>query len=225
MATAVEMKERNIKQMGQALGEHFSALWQEIVQAHAVWTEFVVLYGTKSSRVEILNRSASNFFYMAQQIIFEATMLHMARLTDPSTTGGRAKSNLTIKNLPELISDKELKSNVTELINVASKQSDFCRDWRNRHIAHRDLDLALRNTASPLEQATIAKTTTAIKAIADVLNAVESHYLQTAYDFASPPHGAMSLLSLLYRGLKANDQREERMKRGEFSEEDLDPEL
>lgn len=223
--TAEEAKKQNTEKMGEALGAQFSALWQELVRVNMVLSEFVVLYGTKPSRVEILNQAASNFFYMTQQLLWESTMLHIARLTDPSNTGGRA--NLTLHNLPALVGDQALRATLKDLLGVVKKATGFCRDWRNRHLAHRDLDLALNETAKPLEAATVEKTKAALKAMADVLNAVELHYSQseTAYDFASPLNGALTLLYVLDDGAKAKQKREERIKAGQVSDEDLQKEL
>ena len=225
MATAEEAKKKNIEKMGDALGSQFSALWQEVVLVHMVWSEFVELYGTKPSRVEILNASASNFFYMAQQVLWESTMLHICRLTDPSLVAG--KTNLTVQNLYSLIPDAKLKAEVLQLVDAAILRSDFCRDWRNRHIAHRDLDLALGKSATPLATGTVKDTTSAIKALAEVLNAVESHYMdsQTAYDFAKPHNGAIALLYALDDGLKAKRGREERIQQGKILDADLQREL
>jgi hypothetical protein len=72
MTTAEESKQKNIEKMGEALGSQYSALWQELVQLFMVWSEFVVLYGSDVERVKLLNRAASNFFYMTQQILWEA---------------------------------------------------------------------------------------------------------------------------------------------------------
>jgi AbiU2 len=223
--TADEAKLQNIEKMGEALGTQFSAIWQELVQVNMALSEFVVLYGTKRSRVDILNEAASNFFYMTQQVLWESTMLHIARLTDPPNTGGRA--NLTIHNLAALIGDQALRATLKDRLVAVKKATGFCRDWRNRHFAHRDLDLALNKSAMLLEVATVEKTRAALKAMADVLNAVELHYSQseTAYDFASPLNGALALLYVLDDGIKAKRKREERIKVGQLSDEDLQKEL
>jgi hypothetical protein len=67
----------------------------------------------------------------------------------------------------------------------------------------------------------------ALKSVADVLNAVQGHYLDayTPFDFASRHASAVTLLHLIYRGLKANEAREARLNKGEYSGDDLDPVL
>jgi len=223
--TADDFKKKNIDKMGEQLGTQYSALWQEVAVLHLNWKEYVELFGTKPDRVEMLNRAAPMFFHMIQNEEWEATLLHLARLTDPSKSAGR--DNLTIKNLPALIGDPPTRSKVEKLIEIALTATEFCRDWRNRHIAHRDLSLALNEPTKQLAEGNRAKVNAALKAIADVLNAVQGHYLNafTAFDFAARHNGAVTLLYLIHRGLKANQAREERLLRGEHSDDDLDPDL
>lgn len=162
---------------------------------------------------------------MIQNEGWEARLLALARITDSPKSAGR--ENLTIRNLPTLISDPQTKTKVNELIEIALKATEFCRDWRNRHIAHRDLSLALKEPTEELAEGNRAKVNAALKAIADVLNAVQVHYMDqfTPFDFASAHNGAITLLYLIHRGLKANKQREARILKGEHFEDDLDPNL
>lgn len=78
-------------------------------------------------------------------------LLHIARLTDPPKSAG--KSNLTVQRLTSAIDHPDTKFAVAELITKAQLDSEFCRDWRNRRLAHRDLHLALTRTAEPLQPA------------------------------------------------------------------------
>jgi AbiU2 len=142
--TAEEVKTANIAKMGEPLGVLYSALWQAVTTIHFYWREYVELFGTKPERIDLLNRAAPTFFRMLQDELWESSLLHLARLTDPATSQGKAdRSNLTIQALPALIADAKLKGEVDKLIAEAKKQTEFCRDWRNRHIAHRDLKLAV----------------------------------------------------------------------------------
>jgi hypothetical protein len=142
--TPAEVDNHYLVKMGEALGTQFYALWQEVVWLHWNWAEFVELFGTKPTRIELLNQAAPAFFRVVQDTLWEVTLLHIARLTDQSRSGGRNdRANLTIRNLPGLIHDPELKQVVSGLIETAVDKAGFCRDWRNRHIAHRDLNLAL----------------------------------------------------------------------------------
>jgi hypothetical protein len=151
--TSEEMKKQNIEKMGEALGTQFTALWQEVALLYFNWKEFVELFASKSTRVDLLNEAAPHFFRLVQSTLLESTLLHVARLTDVAETFGRKdKANLTIRNLPALIDHPETKSAVTKLLDAAVKEAEFCKDWRNRRIAHRDLGLALDTPAVPLAE-------------------------------------------------------------------------
>ena len=74
--------------MGWELGELYAALWREVAGIHSKWAEYVVLYGTKESRVDLLNRAAPRFARLIQDTLWENTVLHIARLTDPPKSMG-----------------------------------------------------------------------------------------------------------------------------------------
>lgn len=226
MPSADEAKKQNVAKMGEPLGNQYSALWQEVAQLYINWAEFVELFGTKPQRIELLNRAAPAFFRMIQDRLWETTVMHLARLTDPSKSmGQKDKQNLTIQNLLGLIADAKTKSEVATLIEVALKETEFCRDWRNRYIAHRDLNLALDQPTAPLAEASRKQVNIALKAIADVMNAVQLCYLggETRFDLAPRHNGAVTLLYLMDDGLKAKDAREQKILKGEFTEADFAP--
>src|SRR6266404_1158399 len=105
--TPDEAKARDIQKMGEVLGQQYHALWQELSWLHAKWNEYVELFGKKSSRIELLNQAAPSFFHLVQTSLWEDILLHIACLTNPPTSLG-IKTNLTICNLPNLITDCEL---------------------------------------------------------------------------------------------------------------------
>jgi hypothetical protein len=222
--TAEEAEKHYIEKMGEALGTQYYALWQEVAWLHRKWAEFVELFGSKPTRIELLNQTAPAFFRMGQDVLWEETLLHIARLTDVSKTGGRDKrTNLTIRNLPELVIDPEAQQATAVLIETAVRKANFCRDWRNRHIAHSDLGLALNNkAAAPLEFASRRMVKEALGAIAEVLKYLGGYYMDSDMHFGGGPSigGAASLLLVLDGGLRAKTARAERLGRGEFTEED-----
>jgi hypothetical protein len=55
--TPDEARTLYIEKMGEQLGAQFHALWQEVALLHLRWAEFVELFGTKRSRVDLLNHS------------------------------------------------------------------------------------------------------------------------------------------------------------------------
>lgn len=219
--TADKAKRTYIAVMGEPLGSIFHALWQEVAWLHRKWDEYVELYGTKSSRVDLLNKAAPTFFRIVQDVLWQETLLHIARLSDPPSSAG--KPNLTIQRLPPLVADAEVAQRVKTLTEKAVEASAFCRDWRNRRIAHRDLNLALENGAIPLSPASREKVKLALNAFVDVLNAVTQHYMDSTsfFDVGGHAGGAASLIYVIDDGLRAEAERQARHHGGEVRAEDL----
>lgn len=218
--TAEEVKQHHIEVMGDDLGSLYYALWNELAWLYSKWGEYVELFGTRPSRIDLINKAARHFFRIVQDSIWEDSLLHIARLTDPPKSAG--KENLTIKKLPHLIEEKTLKEKVSEFIDVAVEKAEFCRDWRNRRIAHKDLSLALSSGAEPLKPASRAKVKEALCSISDVLNVLSIHYMDstTMFEGVGGPGGAASLLYVLDDGLRAEEERHKRLKAGNYRAED-----
>lgn len=212
--TAEEVRQQHLELLGEELGCLYHALWNETAWLYMNWGEYVEIFGTKPSRVELVNQVAGQFFRLVQDSLLEGTLLHIARLTDPPKSVG--KDNLTILRLPELIDEEDVRQNVALLIEDAVGKADFCRDWRNRRLAHKDLRLALESGAEPLKPASRAKVKEALASISDVLDAVSSHYMNstTSFEGVGARNGALSLLYTLDDGLQAEKAREERLRMG-----------
>lgn len=221
-SNAEEVKQHYVERMGEELGSVFDALWNEVAWLYKEWSEFVELFGTKPSRIELLNETASLFFKIVQASLWEGTLLHIARLTDPPISAG--KQNLTIKRLPNLIQVPEVAAKVTKLIEVAVEKAKFCRDWRNRYIAHCDLQLAIDEGAKPLTPVSKMQVKDALEAIAAVLNAIAEYYIRSTTAFGAMPglYGAESLLYVIDDGLKAEKARQERIRAGQLRPDDYD---
>jgi hypothetical protein len=220
--TAEEAKLRNIEKMGHLLGAQYSLLWQEVASIHHNWSEFVELYHSKPERRELMRRAAVGFFEMVGDSLREGVLLHLGRLTDPSVSMG--KSNLTIRNLADLIDDAGVKERVSQLEKVAMEKTEFARDWRNRWLAHQDLKLALgEGTVEPLAKAEREEVDAALKAIVAVMNEVDMYFTdaETRYDLLSPHHGAVALLYVIDDGLKREEERMERLRRSKPTDDDF----
>jgi hypothetical protein len=205
---------REDEALGSELAPVYRALWNEVAWVHLKWEEFVVLFGTKPSRIELLNRAAGGFFRLVQDAFFSDVLLHLCRLTDPPRSMG--KDNLTVQRLPSLIADGPLKEAVTLKVEDAVARTAFCRDWRNRHIAHTDLLLALRSGAEPLQSASRTGVKDALATISELLNMISTRLLDTElrFDMGGATHGAASLLYVLDDGLILEATRKQQLKAG-----------
>jgi len=204
--------------MGETLGKASYALWSEVALLFRDWGEFTYLFGSHPKRTDLLNQAAPVFFRAVQVALFETTVLRIARLTDPPKSTG--KSNLTVQQLPSL-ADTSIAAELSRLVEAAKKAAEFCRDRRNRQIAHRDFQLALSKDAEPLPDATIEKVKNAIAALGDILNALTQHYLNstTLFEFDGVPGGAPSLLKVLGDGMRVKSERLAALERGEVPSE------
>ncbi len=220
--TADESKQDQMDKMGDELGKLYHHIWQEFAGLYSKWNEYLDLFGTKPSRIDLLNQASSRFFRIVQDSLWENTILQISRLTDPSTTF--KKGNLSIQRIPEFIENDELKKEIEHLVQDALEKAAFCKDWRNRKIAHNDLNLILKEGAKPLKSASRAKTKEVLKSISLVLNTVSQHYLEseTMFDMESEPSGgAVSLLYVIDDGLKAAAERKERRQSGNYTKDDF----
>lgn len=223
--TADDAEKERIDAMGPELGRFYSLLVNECYVLHLQWAEFKELFGTSPERIDVLNQTAPDFFWMVQDRLWEASLLHIARLTDAvSTFGKKGKENVTLLALPPLV-DPSILTTVKTLVDAAQHECEFARDWRNRRIAHRDLELAQKRSAAPLASASVACVKISLEAIANALNAVELHYLgaTVAFDWIESARGATALLHYLEQGIEAEEKRGERLRSGKLLPKDVRP--
>lgn len=220
--TPEESRNEAIQAMGEELGKIYHALSNELAWLYLKWNEYVVLYGTKPSRIDLMNRAAAGYFGSMEQIMREDILLHIARMTDRPGKG--KNSNLTIHLLPALTRrDKNLHSRVNELIGIVKTKTEFAREWRHKRIAHRDLDRAISDKAVPLKSSSRAKIKEALNALSDVLNALNLSYSGsiTGYEFIYNPSGSETLLRVLDDGVRFREELRERVMRGEIRSGDI----
>ncbi len=219
--TAEEVEKNHLAGLGPELDPVYHALYNQAVWLHVKWKQYVHLFGTSPERIDLLNQSASYFFRVIELTLWQDTLLHLARLTDPPQTG--RWDNLTIRRLPNLVGAGTLKVDLQELIAAADAATEFARDWRNRRIAHRDLKLALQDGAQPLAPASREQVNEAIAAISQVLQRLSLAYFdsEVRFDLVFTFADAESLLDTIRDGLDAEKQRLDRESKGNMTPEDL----
>jgi hypothetical protein len=212
--SAEEAKQNYRHAMGDKLGERFYDLWEDIAWLHVHWAEYIVLFGTNPERIDLLNRAASGFAYMLDGMMWEHTMIHITRLLDNPKDGKQQRASL---RAPPRLVDANIENAVNRKLRDVSDQAKFCWRWRDGYIAHRDLDLALKRGAKPLPAGSRAGVQAVLAGIRDLMNLIARHYGvgDTAFDLASPYHGADNLLHMVQLGLMMHDRRQAQMERGE----------
>lgn len=218
-----QVEAEHIARLGPDLGPLYHALWTEYVSLVVKWQEYREAFGTSEERVDLLNSAAGLFFRIVQDTLWHDTLLHLCRLTDPPESVGRP--NLALGRLPQMIADATFRGEVATLVDQAVASTAFARDWRNRHLGHTDLALALNQGAHPLRDASRQQVVDALTAIHAVLNRVSERLLQVtlAPEVIAPLTGAVTLMRLLRDGIGARDARRERIRRGEPLPEDFPP--
>ncbi len=161
--------------LGETLGPLYTSLSSEVSWLHLKWNQHRILFESPE-RIELLNRVAGNFFRVIQRVLFEDIVLHIARLTDPPRSPGKGeKNNLTLLRLATAVPET-LASEIRNLLDQTESHAEFAKDWRNRHLAHRDLELAMDERATPLSRVTCESVGIAIASMGAVLNKIEDHF-------------------------------------------------
>ena len=219
--THEEIKKEQIEIMGFELGTLFNLLYNEIIWLHYKWVEYRELFGTKESRIKLLNDTAPFFFFVIQKTLWENILLGIARITDPPETF--KKRNITIQAIPGIIENEILKEYLELKTKVILEKTSFSRDWRNRKITHFDYDLNLNDNAKPLEKANKEKLIESLKQILEFINILHEHYLgPTVFlEKISSSRGAFSLLHTLRDGLREKQNYFDRLATGNLKDYDL----
>jgi hypothetical protein len=174
LGTYGEMRQEYTEAMGAKLGKLYHILWNDCAHVHVKWDEFVELFGTDDQRqFDVMNGVAPGFFYSVQHALWEGILLHLCRLTDPAVVAHRKTLSLEA-----LLKEDKCKDifDLKERVRTAKERTTFARDWRNRVLAHSDLEYATNEQAIPLAPASRMQVREALEAIVEVLQAVESHF-------------------------------------------------
>jgi len=227
--TAEEVRDRHMRDMGPELGAVYNVLYNDVSWLHAKWEQYRHLFAKSERRIELLNETAGYLFRIIQDTVFENVVLGLARLTDPIQTGRGQKQqeNLTLQRLPSLVSDAQLRLELTALVEGALDACATLRAWRNKRLAHRDLDMALATAGDPLPGISRADVEAALTASRALLNKLEGYYWDSEvhYQMVLTNLGdATSLVHYLSKGLKAERVWRERLQAGTPLPEDLAPE-
>lgn len=197
--------------MGDELGLAYSELTRNLIDLRIVWQQYRQLFGTDQETINLLNRTSGLFFQVVERELWDMVLIAITRITDPASSGRKdPRKNLTLRSLPELISDKALRESVTQDLVIARSSSEDARQHRNRRIAHQDdTYVRTRHEADALPPISRQNIEDAIYALGEVLNNIRRHYMNSEMDYSDfvAIDGAETLLQKLRRLEELEEQR------------------
>jgi hypothetical protein len=201
-----EARKRCVQALGEDLGQVYYDLFEELVWLHDKWAQYCELFGKDQQRVELLNKVAPRFFWYLQHTLFDDIQLHLARLTDPPQTGSGKNQNLTMRRFTQLIADPKFKSEVEKLLEEVEQKCEFARQWRNKVLAH--LDVNTRAKPQLLPPRTRKQVKDALEAMRHLMNSIAKHYglAEIFYEMRPKVGDAASLVYRLEKCLQKEKQ-------------------
>ncbi len=206
--TREQRLEAKRKKMPLELADLHWHLEDELTWMLVTWKEYRELFAANDRRIDLMNATAPNFFVHYEDMVWRDTMLNLCRVTDSPRSAG--KRNLTIRRLADAIDHAGLQTRVYREVEAAVKTTEFARDWRNRRIAHRSLDLVLNPQPKPLANAGRVQVEDALRAIEIPMNSIGTHYEGVYHDFSGVVtafSGSKALVYFLSSGLEADEVR------------------
>ena len=164
------------EKLGRKLSTIFPLLRNDWASCLTRYKELWKLFGD-AERVKLLNAIGGGLFWDVQQMSWSDLLLRLTRLTDPPKSAGR--KNLTLRRLPDLCEEQDLREKVSGLVCEAVRAADFARAWRNQRISHSDLARATDPSVEPLPRADLKKVKAALDAVHAVLNAISKRLLDS----------------------------------------------
>ncbi len=219
--SAEEILQEQIEVMGEEFGPIYNRLYREILFIHHKWSEFESLYGQGDATINSMNKFAPFFYYIVQNNLFDDVILNICRITDPIKTLG--KYNITIQLFPEYVND-QIQSSISQQIQRIIFDSSFCRDRRNRIISHIDKDLALNQSAKPLEKANRNLVNALLKKFQELFNSIERYYFDSELYFGFAIPEGYSVLKWAEDGLKLDELKWKFLKTGKLDASDFETE-
>lgn len=196
-----------VASMGPTLGPLYYTLENQTASVHVKWQEYKALFGTDKERVDFVFSIAPSFFGVVAHGLWEAILLHIARLTGPGSTGrGKlAQENVTLRLLPGYINDPKARIDLQRLVKAVTDDAGFIERPRNKWIAHLDYKLMLDPNEAALTLGSRKEVAAVLASISAVLDAVAEHFgvNKTTFDFLALDADAEYLLRVMRAGAKA----------------------
>ncbi len=209
--------------------EEFEWIDREVLWLHGKWTIYCQLFLQSQTRRNLLKRSGGACFYTFQQALLEAIQLSLAKLTDPP----KGRANLSLESLQQRIaeleerrsekSDEKLSERLMEILGRLKVKCKTIRKLRNKHLAHSDLETALKRGANlkGVSQETIED---ALGVSREYVNTIQQHYLGTSTRYGileNFSEDANALIAVMSQGANFQIRFPELVKEGKITAEVL----
>lgn len=172
---------RFTEKMGPDLGARFDRFHQETCWLNLKWIEYKSLYGHSEERLNTIYKISRHFFQVIEETLWQDVVLNISRMTAPIKS--RGKPNLTIRILPGLVNPKD-EQIMNSIVEDACNHAAPFNDWRNRWIAHRNLDHVLNASKEPLQAISRDIIDIAIVKLNAVMEWVQESYMNTTFLYA-----------------------------------------
>lgn len=200
--------------LGPDFGPVYHALYSDLVWLHAKWLEFRKLFAQAPEQIDLLNEVASWFFRVVEDVIWDDVLLHIARLTDePEMHKGKYKQ-LTVFRLADPSLGEPLLSRVGAALEVCQKRAAFARSYRDKRLAHSDLEHAMGTAVQPVSRGSRHSVEQVLAAFVDVMNLIYAAHTggEVAYRYFAARGDANALtfhLRVAKRAIKDHEDRGE----------------
>jgi len=188
----------------------WNLLWQRVARLHGNWIIYRQLFGQSEQLVDMLNRCASAFFAVVQDVLLSDVQLSLSRLADPPKSMGRP--NATLATLISQIEAAE-GSDRPELHARLEEYRGSCeriKIRRNKYLAHYDYEALVKNASAPLDGPSRQEIEQALAALRRFMSDVENHFAEvpTGFEHFISRNDGADLVWWLKRGLRHRELEE-----------------
>lgn len=187
----------------------FEKIKYQVILLHSRWIIYRQLYGTSKERIELLNVSALEFFWIIQDVLWDEILLNICRLADPIQSGRdkKSKKNLCLEMLCQIIKgllQEDLYSDLCNSLSRFREKCDALKKYRNKRIAHLDLKAFLNEKSKCLPGISRAMIEDVLKELRFFMNLIDGFYKdsETAYEHCIMTGDGEFLITALKQALR-----------------------
>lgn len=188
-----------MSQLPSTIKKLFEEIQNEVLGLHEVWQIYRQLFAHSAQRIDLLNESASTFFYIIQEALNDDVQLRLSKLMDPSEISGHR--NMSLKALLEAIDDQSLRPTMELILLELEEITKSIRIRRNKEIVH--IDYRTRIKCIPIPGVSRLLVENVLELLRKFCNEFEGFYMnsETGYEVITTDDGD-HLVSYLKYGLR-----------------------